>query len=185
MKTWLITDTHFGHHKIIELCGRPEDYEDKLFASMNKVPVKDTLIHLGDICMGYDSLEHTNWIIPLQCRKVLVKGNHDKKSSSWYMDHGWDFVVQSMVVHAQGHYVHLSHIPIPKKHLLENAYNIHGHFHNNAERGTEFIDNPRKGYDPKVHLRLAVEYTNYQAVPLDYIVDHPEKFRVGGDHGGD
>ena len=179
-KIWLITDTHFGHHKIIELCGRPEDYEEKLFASMAKIPKKDTLIHLGDICMGHDSTLHTNWIEPLDCNKILVKGNHDKKSSSWYLDHGWDFVVQSIVIRSLGHYIHLSHIPIPQEHLLTNAYNIHGHFHNNAERDTQFKDNPRAGDNPKVHLRLAVEYTNYQALTLDYVVEHPERFRIGG-----
>lgn len=178
-KLWIITDTHFGHKKIVQLCNRPPDYEEKLLASMLTIPETDCLIHLGDILIGHDAPIHETFIRPIPCQKILVKGNHDSKSDSWYMDHGWDFVVRSMVVKSVGHYVHLSHQPIPKWHLLANSYNLHGHFHNNEDREREFADGANQSnYDPDVHLRLAVEYTNYQALPLDHIIEHPEKFRI-------
>ena len=88
-----------------------------------------------------------------------------------------------MVVKAQGHYVYLSHKPIPEQYLTPHnpqhvTYNLHGHFHNNEHRSLEY-DDARHGYNRTHHLRLAVELTGYQALPLEYVVQHANKFKLG------
>lgn len=82
MTIWFTSDTHFGHHRIIELCDRPFDNVDH----MNSVIVNnfneviqpdDTLVHLGDVALGSisDSLPVVSRI---NGRKILVPGNHDR-----------------------------------------------------------------------------------------------------------
>ena len=185
MKRWLITDTHFGHHKIIELCGRPVNYEDRLLKGLMAIPEGDTLFHLGDVCLGNDGDLHNTFITPIPCTKVLIRGNHDRKSDSWYIDHGWDVVLKSAVVRVGGHQVFLSHQPLPEQYLwipqneskLNYTFNIHGHFHNNDHRALEY-DDAAHGYNRLRHLRLACELTHYQPLLLDWVIEHPDKFRI-------
>lgn len=170
MKFYLITDTHFNHKKIIEFCDRPENYEQLLFADMNNIPEDGVLLHLGDICIGRDAEVHEQYIMPLKCKKWLVKGNHDRKSNTWYYNHGWDVVVESMSIIQGGKHIFFSHKPIvlPKTKSKYQAINIHGHFHNSDHRL----------YEPEMqriltpaHKLLAIEYTNYRSVPLDKLLN--------------
>ncbi len=44
-KIWLISDTHFGHRKMITY-GRPEDFESQIINNINRyVGENDILIH--------------------------------------------------------------------------------------------------------------------------------------------
>jgi calcineurin-like phosphoesterase family protein len=56
----------------------------------------DTVIHLGDICIGNDQEVHDQLFSAGGCfgfkKTILVRGKHDKKSLNWYNEHGWDFV---------------------------------------------------------------------------------------------
>jgi calcineurin-like phosphoesterase family protein len=49
MKYWVITDTHLGHGKMEEYCGRPKDFEDRILRNLTCVQESDVLIHLGDV----------------------------------------------------------------------------------------------------------------------------------------
>lgn len=161
MKTWLITDTHLGHAKMVEYCGRPENHSEIILKNLRKdIKDGDTLIHLGDICIGNDEAWHFDLIgyVPKGTNLILVRGNHDKKSDSWYLSHGWDFVCDSFSGHYFGEYITFSHIPIPN---IQNI-NIHGHFHNNLHRMDE---ETKKGYNDN-HKLLAIENTDYKPVEL-------------------
>ena len=93
MNIWLTTDTHFNHDKMLEYCDRPMGFEYIIYNNLaESVKEGDLLFHLGDVSFGKDEEMHQRFIQPLPCNKVLVKGNHDKKSNSWYLDNGWDFV---------------------------------------------------------------------------------------------
>ena len=92
-RTWLISDTHFGHKNIIGYCHRPEDFEQILLERINaRVQDGDTLLHLGDLCYKGNS-----WfknviapkIAPNAGRKLLIAGNHDHQRYSWYKNCGW------------------------------------------------------------------------------------------------
>ena len=126
MNIWVITDTHFGHEAMHELCGRPVGFEAKILRQItHKVKRDDVLIHLGDICW----YKHDYWNEQLReaCagKLWLVRGNHDKKSITWYMGKGWDCVVNQLTLKVFGKIIVFSHKPVETPHI-----NIHGHLHN-------------------------------------------------------
>ena len=161
MKIWLTTDTHFGHAKMLEYENRPRDFEKKIFKPLSQIPREDTLIHLGDVCMGQDASNHGAWIFPLACNKVLVLGNHDKKSHNWYMEHGWNFVCDGLRLKMFGKKILLTHRPQADDGWYD--INIHGHFHSNDHRSQE--PEIQSIYTEK-HKLLALELNNYQPVLL-------------------
>ena len=128
MKIWLISDTHFEHENITEFCGRPDNHEELMIQALYKIPAEDCLIHLGDICLGANEFINAQVIGDLKCRKMLVMGNHDEKSWSWYMEHGWDFVCNNFYLEYGGRKILFSHKPQPWDGNWD--LNIHGHLHN-------------------------------------------------------
>lgn len=174
-RTWIITDTHFGHDKMVEYCGRPKNHSDLILKNLAMIQTGDILIHLGDFCIGNDELWHKLFFEELSgVRKILVKGNHDRKSNNWYLTHGWDFVCDKFSDHFFGNYITFSHIPING---IQNI-NIHGHFHNTLhrlldkkfypgeeERNKE--DFPLENYNPKLHRLITIENTNYKPILLE------------------
>lgn len=91
-RTWLISDTHFGHKNIIGYCHRPENFEDILLEEINAVVRPgDTLLHLGDLCYKGNSW-FKNVIAPKiapGARKLLILGNHDRQRQSFYRQTEW------------------------------------------------------------------------------------------------
>ena len=83
-----------------------------MWSGISDISENDLLIHLGDICIGNNDFIH-EVISDLGCRKVLVKGNHDSKSWSWYMEHGWDFVCDAFRLEYCGRIIMFSHVPQP------------------------------------------------------------------------
>ena len=131
---YIITDTHFNHEDKMctEDVGRPKDYAERIYNSLINLREEDVLIHKGDICIGKDKEMHDKYIIPLKCKKILVKGNHDNKSNNWYLDHGWDFVCDTFTMKYEGKKILFSHIPQPWDGVSD--MNIHGHLHNCGHR---------------------------------------------------
>lgn len=85
MKTWMTSDTHLGHARIIELCDRPfgsvEEMDEQLLANINEtVPDTDRLVLLGDNIMGNweNGLSLVSRMTPAEL--VFLPGNHDKWS---------------------------------------------------------------------------------------------------------
>ena len=179
MKYWIITDTHFGHRKMEEYCGRPADFEDKIFGGLKQIQPADVVIHLGDFCIGRDEEWHKKWKEALPTQKlILIRGNHDRKSTNWYYAHGWNTVCENMSINFEGRYLTFSHIPIMG---IQN-WNIHGHFHNNLHRLLEgkYVvegekerndkDFPLEKYNKNIYKLLAIEDTNYQPVLLESLL---------------
>lgn len=162
MKYWIISDTHFNHAKIIEYCGRPADHETQMLGGMTKIPTSDCLVHLGDICIGADEVVHGLIKESVKCRKILVIGNHDSKSTSWYMSHGWDFACHALRMEYCGKVVMLSHKPQPWDGIWD--INIHGHLHN-LGRVKEIKHEMRRW-----HRLYAPEAYNYVPVRLDKLI---------------
>lgn len=136
MNIYLISDTHFNHNKMVEYCNRPENHTElikkNLFVFNSTIRKDDVFIHLGDVCIGKDEEIHNEVIVPLACKKWLVKGNHDRKSDSWYMNHGWDFVADSFKGKYFGKEILFSHCPMKDDGKFD--VNVFGHFHNNLSR---------------------------------------------------
>lgn len=160
MKYWITTDTHFFHEKMYEYCNRPLGFEYIILKNLKDVIQKDDiLIHLGDICISQDAKAHNTFINAIKCRKWLIRGNHDKKSDTWYLSHGWDFIGKYVVADMFGKNIILSHEPVKADLLNHFDINIHGHNHNN--------ENYNKLDKQKL---IALEYTDYKPVLLCDII---------------
>lgn len=122
---------------------------------------EDTLIHLGDVCMGKDAEVHKVNIAPIKAKKILVRGNHDHKTNSWYLDHGWDFVCRSFYDKYFGLKILFTHEPRAWDGLFE--VNIHGHLHDLSHRPDE-VGNSMN------HL-MSLEREGYIPIPLRSIVE--------------
>ena len=158
---YVIADTHFNHKKILEFCKRDVDYESKIWKGLFSLKSEDILIHLGDICIGGD-LEVHEKIANLNPKKILVRGNHDKKSNNWYLNHGWDFVCETFSNKYHGMNVLFSHKPLPWDGVYD--INIHGHLHDLSHRPNE-----------KMHFMnylISIEKMGCLPISLPYILDN-------------
>jgi calcineurin-like phosphoesterase family protein len=139
-KIWIIADTHICHKKLIN-AGLRSPQNDQLIKKywQNLVFSEDVIYHLGDVFLGKKK-EFSAWISDLPGTKVLIRGNHDKESTQWYMNRGFASVLEhaAIIINMKNKggtvtktRVYLSHKPmtIPQtKDML--TINIHGHFHN-------------------------------------------------------
>lgn len=157
---WLITDMHINHDKMLKV-GRPADYVERMISQCARmVRPQDTLINLGDVIF-YHSSQLVGLMARIPGRKILVRGNHDKKSNTWFERNGFDFVADAIVLGS----VVLSHKPLL---VFPDGvqHNIHGHFHDNDHRSADVGD----WYDPRKHFKLAVEETDYAPVRMDQLL---------------
>jgi len=155
---WIITDTHFGHDNIIEYCGRPKDYNERIVkAWRDKVSSQDTIIHMGDIRFGKGSDGWDSKIHGLPGNKILLRGNHDKNTSHKYHTQGWMLVVEGLLMGSEFGGVWITHRPARPEDWWN--VNLHGHIHNAEER-------PYEGYN-KIYIRFALEIHGYTPQPLD------------------
>lgn len=168
MNIHLISDTHFNHEKLSQWGGRTGDWQKDLWEGLRNIERGDTLIHLGDICIGDDAAIHSN-IERLVCKKILVRGNHDKKSAQWYYEHGWDFVCDGFHLIYQGHYLYFSHRPTQQMGAF--THNIHGHTHGNLHRSEEYVD----FYAPGYHIDISPELMGYKPIRLDTLMEKAKK----------
>jgi calcineurin-like phosphoesterase family protein len=163
MKVWIISDTHFGHERMHELCGRPQGFEDKILSAVSKIPTGDTIVHLGDFCIGRDEYWHQKWLMATQyTTRVLVRGNHDSKSQTWYMRSGWHFACDSFSLNTFGKRILFTHVPQVYDTDLYDT-NIHGHLHNTGHH-------PNPHDDSRDYRLVAMETENYQPVLLKNLI---------------
>jgi len=159
-KIFLQTDTHLGHERMIEF-GRVRDFENRIFKGLKVLTPEDIFIHLGDICIGNDEGYHLNYVLKIPCKKILVRGNHDKKTISWYLQY-WDFVCDSFSLEVYGKKILFSHVPFPPQKELYD-FNIHGHCHIKELLRKDKI---YPYYDEKYHKLLSLEKLDYQLIQL-------------------
>lgn len=141
MSTYIISDTHFFHTKLIDFlrtdyASLEDMHEDIIDKWTSIIRPEDKVYHLGDFAFGtdFDSIE--NLVKKLPGKITLIAGNHDTPAKLKIYEKYWR--VASFIV--EGEFV-LSHMPI-HPYLLEevtvrssgepNRYNIHGHMHNGS-----------------------------------------------------
>lgn len=158
---YIISDSHFNHPAIIDKFEhRRKDYAQQICRKVrNNVPDSATLIHLWDVIF-YKHAE-LEWYLKRMwpCTKILVKGNHDKKSNSFYHDKWFDFVCDEIKIWN----VVLTHIP--KWTLLRDEINVHWHLHTNHRHINEYTNTPNRYvlYDPNTE--------NYMPLRLDKLIN--------------
>ena len=177
-KTFLLADTHFGHLNMIGYCHRPPDFEDLIMKSLKIVKPGDTLIHLGDVAFHNEKRWNTVFCNAVAGRKILVRGNHDRRSDDWYKRCGWDTVVREYrtgSAECKGDIV-CTHRPVPlDKHA---AFNCHGHLHDKPftmekrEHPMEGTEDPEyaKFYDFDRHKLVSLELMGYKPHLLEDIL---------------
>ncbi len=144
MTTFWTSDPHFGHVRIIDLCGRPFDsvteMNDTIVSNFNERATEDDRIMLlGDACMGKLD-ESLKMIDAIRAKVVLVVGNHDRPSlamqrkgnraekigreAARYMQHFSGIVLDSQVyTHAVGGFEFaVSHYPYTGDHGDQDRY---------------------------------------------------------------
>ncbi len=164
MRIFIISDTHFGHKALAaEYLSRPDNFTSKTIENWTKlVKQNDIIIHLGDVVVGGPKTwEETVSILP--GRKILVTGNHDQKTFSWYMANGFEFCCTCFMWNLFGFDIAFSHEPI---FTGKFDLNIHGHLH--LERHREIKTDSR-------HYLFSLEKTVYQPLLLDTIVKEWKK----------
>ena len=167
MKYWIISDPHFGHDALVKGGYRPEGHEKLILQNIyDLVQDTDILICLGDVAFYKKEYWHKRLMQLGPYNKILVKGNHDRETTSWYYKQGWDFVCDSFDLNIYGKEIHFSHYPIPIGRLSENL-NIHGHLHDNPDR-IETYRGMRSGVF-KRHYLVKMEH-NYKPVELKKLV---------------
>lgn len=175
MKYWLISDTHFNHTKLEEWGGRSGNWQEQILEGIRAIPANDTLIHLGDFCIGADAEMQRQFLEALKrpdlhehvrsgVKAILVRGNHDKKGLTWYNDAGWDFVCDGLELIYNGHYLHLTHRPARPQ--GNTSWNIHGHTHGNMHRSEEYLT----FYDKAYHIDISPEVVGFAPIRLDTLL---------------
>lgn len=157
--TWLTTDTHWNHEAMVTLCGRPADFGDQLLKNLrHALAEQDTLIHLGDVIF-YKYPELKDMLDSVKGRKILLMGNHDRKTQNWYSRNGFSFVADMIVIGD----IMFSHKPIQ---TLPTGVrlNVHGHWHNDEHHRRP------DWYSESTHRLLSVEVTKYKPVKLEEFV---------------
>jgi calcineurin-like phosphoesterase family protein len=160
MNYYLVSDTHFNHLKLEEWGGRTGDWQDSLWKGIEAIPDGDILIHLGDIAIGHDEEVCKRITQNKNVRHILIRGNHDNRSASWYMERGFDFVCDGLELLFHGHYLHLTHRPARPQN--NTSWNIHGHTHGNMHRSEEYLDYYSKAY----HIDISPEIVGFKPILL-------------------
>lgn len=171
MKRFFVTsDMHLGHSELTHDGFRPNGCSDLILKRMGMLlGPSDILIDLGDVCWRdydywFERLKH------IECIKWLVKGNHDKKSVSWYMDRGYSMVCDhGFGMEIFGKKIFFSHYPVKEDGWFD--LNIHGHFHNfGLDRVKEMEPHYYEILTPK-HSLVSLEAMKYEPVKLQRIVE--------------
>ena len=139
-KTWLVSDTHFGHSEIIKYqrsnYKNVTDMNEQIIEQWNsKIAPNDIVIHLGDVAtlMSQDKLKVI--ISMLNGEKILIPGNHERPNLTldrhYYNQVGFTNVEQDIPHMVIGKLV-LSHEPVDF--IPDGYFNIHGHVHQGPSR---------------------------------------------------
>ena len=155
-KTWLISDTHFGHKNIIKYTGRPfqtvKEMDDRIIANWNSVvKSNDVILHLGDFALG-NLEDQQSYLKQLNGIKKLVMGNHDRLKVKDYYDMGFAEVYRYPIIIEN---IIFSHRPLDNL-IVGSLYNVHGHIHEKQSPSAN-------------HLNISVEHTNYSPISLNWV----------------
>lgn len=137
---YFISDTHFAHANLLLFEQRPfetiAEHDDFILTLLEKkLREGDILYHLGDFIFSDACKDESlkRWKA-LPCRKVLIKGNHDKKKMSYYSEY-FDEVYDTPIYYKRR--VVLSHYPVP---VTDGTLNIHGHLHGSILDGDNYLN---------------------------------------------
>lgn len=156
-RTYFISDTHFGHAKILEFepINRPfktiEGHDEFIVRQWNHyIRDCDIVYHMGDIGMKCSSAYMKKIFSQLNGTKILIRGNHDKYTDGSLYNLGFSAILQEAKVRINKKtIVKVSHYPyletdldqleyVPAHPALrpvkENIWLLSGHSHGNTPK---------------------------------------------------
>lgn len=163
---YVISDLHLGHKNIIEF-ERTEfktiqEHDDFIIAKWNSV-VKDddTVFVLGDVSLNIPKTEVSEKIHHLKGTKILILGNHDHGTKTYYSDVGFESSVEGPVFVYNGKVI-LSHEPAQEAFNSPYSMNIYGHLHGSYLDIPNYVTVSAKmiDYTPKTIDSIANEYVS-------------------------
>jgi calcineurin-like phosphoesterase family protein len=168
VKTFVISDTHFGHEATCTVFKKDDGTPLRPFANAEEmdaamierwndvVKEEDKVYHLGDVAMKKPFLKT---IKLLKGRKTLIMGNHDIFNTKEYIDAGFENVRAYRVLNGKnGGRIILSHIPIHESCLGRFSFNVHGHLHINN------LPDPR-------YINVSVEQIDFTPIDIQGVLD--------------
>jgi len=162
LTTWVIADTHFGHAKIVEYCGRPSDHDARMLkAWQEQVGKEDLILHLGDLILSRDPGLREE-VRNLPGKKWLMRGNHDHKTRvSQFRDLGFE-VVWDIVLHVGEIVLRCSHRPPAGGYVKNMDWRLHGHVHERLP--------PFRMVGRSLFINCSVEVWDYAPIRLDRLI---------------
>jgi len=165
MTTWITSDLHFGHKNIMKFCpatrGHFRDI-DHMHAEMisawnERVQPDDVVYVLGDVAF-LPAAEAVKILNRLAGRKILVKGNHDRKLLEDPAFRAcFEEVHSDWTGRVNGTYVHMYHFPIQEfDQMHRGAVHFHGHVHGKPT-GLERYRIRDVGYDATGHVVVKID----------------------------
>lgn len=115
-KTFFTSDWHIGHHNSIKFDKRPfrdlNHMHGVLVNNYNSVVSReDTVYFLGDVGTAFTA-DSSSLIHKLEGTKVLVLGNHDKKSNRQWLNAGFKVVLNMAAITVGKQLVTMTHCPL-------------------------------------------------------------------------
>ena len=158
-----ISDLHLGHTAIMKLRGFEyiDEYNEEIIKRINSVCGKKTLLFvLGDITM--ENKKYIPLLGRLNCRIVLVGGNHDERS---------DFKLFSEYVESMSGCIEykgfiLTHIPIHAQEIDRFRGNIHGHLHEKTVKRRRYSPMKITVTEEEDERYLNVSWDRLEGIPI-------------------
>lgn len=169
---YVSADLHLNHQKLAVELQRPVDANERMLANMGKIEETAISINLGDVAFGNEHRWHERLRQTTKAKMILVLGNHDKRTSSWYYNKGWDFVCVRFDLFIFGKRIAFSHAPAIDDGSFD--FNLHGHFHNCLSKFWE--SNLTKRLTEK-HLLIKSEHT-YAPFNVQTVIANSDRFKT-------
>lgn len=131
---------------------RPGGFEDLIWPNLEFLKKGNSIIHLGDVALGHEDSVNRRFCGLIPTPKILIRGNHDTRSPSWYIARGWDAVMDGMIMERFGKTILFTHAPKLELPSWVDV-NIHGHCHKTLPEGVNhrhiLISYELDGYRPQ------------------------------------
>ena len=168
MAVFFISDTHFNHDNVITYENRPfnnvEEMNEAIINNWNSVVGKNDIVyHLGDFILHYDNIHDI--VDRLNGKIILLRGNHDGKSISYYNKLGFECV--KTYTKLDEYKFILSHRPLNDYDIPFGYVNIHGHIHSKKLNSD---------FNPNLHYNVSVENINYKPIKVEELLKLVQKY---------
>lgn len=137
---WFTADLHFDHDNIRIHCNRPFKNLDEMHSTIIKnwnsvVSKKDIVYILGDFAYS----KHSHWLMRLNGKKILIKGNHDDMSLKDYRN--FTEVTPLKDIKINGNKITLCHYPMMSWNCSHfGAWHLYGHVHGRVKHKSLAMD---------------------------------------------